>query len=262
MSKAVILAAGQGSRLRPMTDDKPKCLVPLAGISLLERQAATLRQAGISEINVATGYRSDCIEKLGFGTSFNPRFAETNMVESLFAASDFFPQDRSDLIIGYGDIVYQLDNLNALLACRDEIALMIDTNWRALWSLRQEDPLQDAETLVMDANDFVTELGQKPDGFERIQGQYTGLIKIAGRKVGDLISFYRDMDRSGHYDGKNFDNMYMTSFLQRLIDSGWKAKAVKVVSGWLEIDSVSDLECYDRMAEAGKLDPFYRLDPG
>ena len=99
--------------------------VPLLGKSLLERHIHTLREAGIDDIHIATGYLAEKIETLGFGTSFNSRFAETNMVESLFCAMDYIRQD-GDLIIAYGDIVYERENLNAVLACNDEIALMID----------------------------------------------------------------------------------------------------------------------------------------
>jgi L-glutamine-phosphate cytidylyltransferase len=67
------------------------------------------------------------------------------------------------------------------------------------------------------------------------------------------------MDRGAIYDGKDFDNMYMTSFLQNLIDSGWKAKAVVVESGWLEVDSVGDLEHYEEMYNKGKLGQFYKV---
>lgn len=263
MTRALILAAGQGTRLRPLTNDRPKCLVPLLGKSLLERQVCTLQQGGVSHIHIATGYRADQIEALGFKTSFNPRFAETNMVETLFCAMDFLKQGdekKDDHIIAYGDIVYQPENLNALLDCNDEIALMIDAKWEDLWRLRLDNPLDDAETLVMDDDGYVTELGKKPDNYERIQGQYTGLIKIRADKIDDFISFYQQLDRNEIYDGKDFDNMYMTSFLQLLIDSGWKAKAVLVNNGWLEIDSVEDLAQYETMAEQGKLDNFYKVE--
>ncbi|MCF6281527.1 MAG: phosphocholine cytidylyltransferase family protein [Candidatus Polarisedimenticolaceae bacterium] len=259
MTRTLILAAGQGTRLRPLTDNKPKCLVPLLGKTLLERQLHTLQQAGISNIHVATGYRADQIEALGLATSFNPHFAKTNMVETLFCAMEFIQQE-GDLIIAYGDIVYQIENLQALLACDDEIALMIDAKWKDLWSLRLDNPLDDAETLVMDGDGYVTELGKKPENYARIQGQYTGLIKIRADKTGDFIKFYNQIDRHELYDGKDFYNMYMTSFLQLLIDAGWKAKAVLVNNGWLEVDSVEDLTCYETMGKEGKLDKFYKVE--
>ncbi|MCP4298749.1 MAG: phosphocholine cytidylyltransferase family protein [Proteobacteria bacterium] len=259
MTRALILAAGQGTRLRPFTDDKPKCLVQFSGASLLERQVHTLKNEGITNIHVATGYRKDQIERLGYETSFNERFETTNMVESLFCAMDFIEQE-GDLVISYGDIIYQQENLNSLLACDDEIALMVDLKWKDIWSLRQENPLDDAETLVRNEDNYVTELGKKPDGYDRIQGQYTGLIKIRADKTRELIKFYQQLDRDGTYDGKNFDNMYMTSFLQLLIDAGWQAKAVLVNNGWLEFDSVEDITMYEKMAEGGSLDQYYRSD--
>ena len=60
--------------------------------------------------------------------------------------------------------------------------------------------------------------------------------------------------------GKDFKNMYMTSFLQLLIDKGWKAKAVQVSNGWLEVDSLEDIRQYEKMAEDGLLDRFYKVE--
>ena len=257
-TRTLILAAGQGTRLRPLTNNKPKCLVPLAGKSLLERQVNTLRGAGIENIHIATGFCAQQIQELGFETSLNERYAQTNMVETLFSARDFISLE-GDLIIAYGDIVYDSINLETLLACDDEIALMIDKKWRDLWSLRLENPLEDAETLVMDPEGYVKELGKKPESYEKIEGQYTGLIKIRADKIQDFVDFYDKIDRSLMYDGKDFDNMYMTSFLQQLIDSDWKVKAALVENGWLEVDSVDDLEHYEKMAQEGTLDKFYKL---
>jgi choline kinase len=111
----------------------------------------------------------------------------------------------------------------------------------------------------MSEDGYVTELGKKPKNYEQIQGQYTGLIKIREDKKSDILAFYNELDRSISYDGKDFDNMYMTSFLQLLIDDRWKVKAVEVSNGWLEIDSVEDLEAYEGMASRGELSRFFRL---
>ncbi|WP_068547766.1 NTP transferase domain-containing protein [Thalassotalea crassostreae] len=258
MTRVLILAAGEGTRLRPLTNDKPKCMVPLLGTSLVERQIACLKRQGITDIHIATGYRAEQIETLGYPTSLNPRYNQTNMVSTLFCALDFIEQE-GDLIIAYGDIVYDDINLTTLLESDGEIALMIDKKWRDLWSLRLENPLEDAETLVMNDAGYVTELGKKPENYDRIQGQYTGLIKISADKISDFVAFYKQLDRNASFDGKDFDNMYMTSFLQSLIDAGWKTKAALVNNGWLEIDSVDDLEEYESLAKQGKLDKFYKV---
>ena len=65
MAKAIILAAGQGLRLRPLTNKNPKCLAPLLGKTLLERQLETLNSLNIHEIKVVTGHCSERIESLG-----------------------------------------------------------------------------------------------------------------------------------------------------------------------------------------------------
>lgn len=58
------------------------------------------------------------------------------------------------------------------------------------------------------------------------------------------------MDKSAIYDGKDYDNMYMTSLLQHLIDSGWHAQAALINNGWLEVDSVDDLRVYEEADNA------------
>ena len=86
------------------------------------------------------------------------------------------------------------------------------------------------------------------------------MIKIRGDKIRDFINFYNSIDRTLEFDGQDFNNMYMTSFLQMMIDSSWKAKAVLVNNGWLEIDTVEDLNIYETMHKNGKLAPFYIVD--
>ena len=259
MTQALILAAGQGKRLRPLTNDKPKCLVKLMGKTLLEQQIKTLRKCGIKDIHIVTGYLKEQIENLGLNTSFNERFNSSNMVSSLFSALPFI-KNKGDLIIAYGDIVYEKKNLEALLTCDDEISLMIDVEWLKLWSLRLENPLDDAETLLMDKHDYVTELGKKTKSYKNIQGQYTGLIKIRADRIQAFINFYRSLNKKSIYDGQDFNNMYMTSLIQLLINSKWKVKAVLVKNGWLEIDTIKDLSTYEFMADNGTLDKFYKIE--
>ena len=258
MTRALILAAGQGSRLRPLTNDKPKGLVEFAGLSLLQRQIDTLKVCGIKNIQIVTGFCAEQIEQLGQSTCHNRDFANCNMVESLFCAEEFMATNE-DLIIAYGDIVYQTDNLLKMLQSQADIALMIDKQWHKLWSLRFEDPLVDAETLMINERGYITEIGNKPDDMTQIQGQYTGLIKINATKVSDFIGFYRNLNRNMDYDGKCFEQMYMTRYIQLLIDHGWQVSAIEVNSGWLEVDTLSDLQLYQKMAEQGILDPLFKV---
>jgi len=259
MTKAIILAAGQGSRLRPLTDNMPKCMVKLNNISILERQISTLSSQGIHDICIITGYKEEKIRALGYKTCINHDYLSTNMVSSLFCAKDFFESLKEDLVISYGDIVFEKENLQILLRNTSPIACMIDRGWKQLWSLRNENPLDDAETLVVDSDDNIIEIGKKPKNFEKIDGQYTGLIKINKNYVKKLIDFYYSLDKKSIYDGQNFKNMYMTSFLQELINNNWTIKASYVQNGWLEVDSVSDLKIYENLFSAGELDKICKI---
>jgi choline kinase len=248
--KAIILAAGQGTRLRPLTDDRPKCLVELAGKPLLDHQLAVLRACGVSDIHVVAGYRAGQLRGPGFTRHINERFAETNMVSTLFAAESVMTGD-SDLIISYGDIVYEPRVLTVLLAVDAPIGLAVDREWRRYWAARMDNPLADAETLKLADGDRVVELGKKPGGYADVQGQYIGLIKIRADHVAGLTKVWRAMDRSATYDGKDYDNMYMTSFIQHLIDSGWEARAAFIDNGWAEVDCEADLAAAKDFWRAG-----------
>lgn len=112
----------------------------------------------------------------------------------------------------------------------------------------------------MDSDEKIYELGKKPTTLNDIEGQYTGLIKIKNTKVADLLNFYDNLDRSSDYDGQQFTNMYMTTFIQKLIVAGWDVRASIVNSGWLEVDTIKDLIVYEREKELGQLDRLWNVD--
>lgn len=252
---AVHLAAGQGKRLRPFTDDRPKPLVELGGRSLLERNIETLGRCGISEHVVVTGYRGDRIRELGLKTVENPFYDRTDMVYSLFRARDEFPEDR-DLIISYGDIVYEDKIVEALLKCHNPVCVVVDLEWQKLWEARSEDPLDDAETLRMDENGFITEIGNKPENLEDIEAQYIGLINIRCDFIRDFVERYLTLQEDTE-DG--YVSVQMTNFLDSMAKDGWEIKAVPVHGGWIEVDTSEDLEMYRRMLEDGTLSKFVEL---
>ena len=257
--RAVILAAGEGTRLRPHTLDRPKCLVELGGVSLLAIQLGVLRSAGITAVHVVTGYRADQIEELGHSTFHNPEYAHSNMVASLMCAAALL-DGGDDVLIAYGDIVYEPRVLEALCACGDRLATTVDTRWLELWTARDEDPLADAETLRLDASGSILELGGKPRSLSEIEGQYMGLVKVRADFAPELVRVWESLDPEASYDGRDRANMYMTSFLQHLIDHGCPLQAVPVAGGWLEVDTTGDLALYEGMLGDGSLSSFCHIE--
>lgn len=259
MSKVIILAAGQGSRLRPLTNNRPKCLVEIAGKSLLERQVEIFFQFGLSDITVVTGYKSAMIASLGYKNIKNENYENTNMVVSLFCAKSIFTS-QDDIIISYGDIIFERRVLESLINSTAPIAVVTDKQWHKYWKLRFSEPLADAETLKMDFNERILEIGKKPDRYEDVAAQYIGLLKIRSDHVKSMVHFYKNLNQSGIFDGMPFPKMYMTSFLQLLIDAGWHVAAVPIASGWLELDNIYDYELYARLNAEGKLSKFCNLN--
>lgn len=239
--KTVILAAGQGTRLRPLTDDTPKPLVELSGRPLLDYQLDVLTDAGLEDITVVGGYRGEQLDSDRYDVIINEIYDETNMVYSLLCAAEAFP-DTEDLLISYGDIIYEKAILDAVIATDAPVTVAVDYDWRELWNARFDDPLDDAETLDIDSDGRIHEIGQEPDSYEEIDAQYMGLIRIRSDLVSELKPLYDELLAADGIDAKN---MFMTDFIQHLIDRGYEVVEAPIEGGWIEVDSVSDLRLYE-----------------
>ena len=178
--KAIILAAGEGIRLRPYTLDRPKCLVELVGKSLLDHQLAALRAAGITDITTVTGYRANQIEAMNLPFRRNADYASTNMVASLMCARDLL-DGSAPILVAYADIVYEPSIVRALCECKAELCLTVDQSWERLWAIRHDDPMEDAETLRINSAGNILELGKKPSSRDQVEAQFMGLIKVGDR---------------------------------------------------------------------------------
>ena len=96
--KAVILAAGQGTRLNKYTKGLPKGMLSFMGKTVIGRQIELYRSCGIDDIIIVRGYERDKIKYEGIKYYDNVRYADTNMVESLMTAEEEFD---TDIIIIY-----------------------------------------------------------------------------------------------------------------------------------------------------------------
>ena len=110
--RSIILAAGRGTRLNPLTLNKPKPLVEILDKSLISRQVNILKSQGINDINVVAGYLGKQLINNEYNVIFNNEFENTNMVYSLFCAENLLEED---LIVSYGDIAYSPEILESLV---------------------------------------------------------------------------------------------------------------------------------------------------
>lgn len=239
--KAIILAAGRGSRMKGLTEEKPKCLNELLNRSLLDWQLSALRAAGVSDIVVGRGYKKQMLQG-DFQTFDNDQWSSTNMVKTLDCGRDHLREDTC--LVSYADIVYHPDHIKALVEASGDVVISYDQLWRPLWELRFSDPLADAETFVVDSAGIVLEIGQRATSLEQIQGQYMGLLKFTPRGWKQVEAVLNDMDQA------TLDGLDMTSLLQRLIKSGVKIHTAKIKGKWCEADSENDLNIYSKKIES------------
>ena len=236
--KAIILAAGTGSRLRPLTNETPKCLVEVNDKKLLEYQLSVLKaNSKIEEIIIITGYLGEQLAPYGDKTIHNDKFDSTNMVFSLFAA---YGEIKGDVLLAYGDIVYSPEILNTVLESTGDISIAVDSNWYEYWQQRFEDPLVDAETLKLNGDNII-EIGKKPKDLSEIEGQYMGLMKFNETGSEILRKKLREIFFEDSQTSKLNENSYMTDLLEELIEDGEVLTAVCHKGDWVEVDNFDDL---------------------
>lgn len=258
---AVILAAGRGSRLGELTAERPKCLVELAGTTLLRRLLTALDAAGVAEVSIVAGYRHDLITHAAPDCRIilNDRWATTGIAHSLHTAVQAGLLDTDeDTLITYADIVVER---RALVAIRGAapwtVCMPVNTDWYRLWLGRMPDPLADAERLILAPDGRVITIGGRPTSLHQVQGQYMGLLRLDARGASALDEFHQQaVTRAMHAD--QWD---ITALLAAWIDSGATVHTVAVHGGWLEIDTPDDLHCYERLHANGQLDALCVLDP-
>lgn len=255
--KVIILAAGQGTRLRPLTDDRPKCMVEVNGKSILERQLTVMHDCGIrdEDITIVAGYKGEVLWDIFRDTQMNivinDNYENTNMVCSLMCAREIMEQ-YEDILLSYGDIIYNEKVLRSILQSEEKASVIVDDGWYSYWSERCENPLDDAETLMFDKDDYLTEIGQKTMDLGKIQSQYIGLMRFKGEGLEAVLHLAAEAEERSRKGvplwrtTRTYQKMYMTDLLQGLIDEGNKLKAVHINRGWFEIDDCEDLKVVER----------------
>ena len=241
--KAIILAAGRGSRLGSLTDEQPKCLTVVGSRKLLEWQINALRNGGVDEVVIVSGYRSEMLESYGCKTILNADWSNTNMVASLLCAKELFSEP---LIVSYSDIVYSADIIKRLIEVKKEAVISYDVSWLDLWSRRFENPLSDAESFVIDENNYVQEIGKRVDNVSEIQGQYMGLLKFSPAAFQRIVSMVNKAPDQGR-------QMDMTTLLSNMINSDNPLYGLPCSGGWCEVDDESDLRVAENLFVEGKI---------
>jgi choline kinase len=235
---AVILAAGTGCRLKPLTDASPKCLIDVGGRSILDRMLRALADSGVAHAVVVTGHLADRIDASiaasGLGievaTVTNPAYATTNNAASLAAARSAIG-DRSFLLCD-GDVVFTRNPFPGLLAAPDACAVAVD----AAAPFNAE-----AMKVELAADGRVVRLSKALDR-HRSAGESLGLQRIGGSALP------RVWDAIAETIARDAAHAYYEDAFQLLLDAGLRMGIARVAPGTcMEIDDAVDLGAARRL---------------
>ena len=240
--QAIILAAGQGSRLRPLTDHCPKCLVQVHGKPMLQHQLEALCDAGIRECVIVVGHRGQQVRDT-FGPRFrslrityveNKFFEVTNNIYSLWLARH---EINDDMLLLEADVIFEPELLSDLIDLRCENAAVVD---------RFQSPMNG--TVILARGDRASEMVLKvdqPRGFDYAPALKTvNIYKFSHRTV------KRDlMPALGEYISQGLTGSYYEMAISHSVAEG--TMQLKVLRtgrrAWAEVDTLEDLMDAEKM---------------
>jgi len=238
--KAIILAAGRGSRMQEGTANLPKCMMKLWERPLLEYCLESLQNAGFapSDIGIVTGYKREVIDYKNFNYFHNAQWETTNMFVSLTMAGEWLRSEPC--VICYSDILFSKNAVKKLMESKAEFSITYYTGFWDLWCKRFDDPMSDLETFKLE-NGKLFEIGKKPQTKDDVQGQYMGLLKFepsGWKKIEDAIKLPMP---------KTVEKLDMTTLLQHLITLGHNIEVLETNDIWLECDNLNDINVYENL---------------
>jgi len=232
--KAIILAAGVGSRIRPMTDNCPKCLLEIGGVTILERMLSNIQACGINDVVFVLGYLQEQIEAsvknsfpdLNAQFIVNDLYAETNTGYSLMLTEEYVK--GSTFVKFDADVVFDKGILENLLASEDQNWLCIDKNIQL-----------DAEEIkvVVEENNRIIRASKTVMPQDAI-GESIGIEKISSDTAVLLFAELRSMMEHAQNHQEYYEGAY-----ERLMKKGVLFYALDITGlKWTEIDTKQDFQ--------------------
>lgn len=251
---AVIIAAGSGKTLLPLTQERPVCLLDIKGRTILERQMETLMACGVHNVVVVRGYKKEQLALPGIRYYDNDRYEETGELRSLFAAEEAL---KGRVLFLYADILFDQAVLEKLLRSEADVAIVVDRAWmdqrdRLLPLAKPMDlvvtehpPLFSHRFIPSEDDDTVLRIGQRipPD---EATGEFIGMALFSERGVTLLRDTYQRLcqePRQGRFhEADSLDRASITDLLQELVDRGQTVSCANIYKGWREIDTFEDYQ--------------------
>ena len=258
--KAIIVAAGTGSRLGELAKDTPKSLLDVNGQSILERQISVFKKLGIFDITVIIGPHTEKFTFKDISFIQDKNYLEHDILSSLMLAHSIM---YDDVIVSYGDVIFDEHVLQPLINFKGLIGLCIDLNWEKNYDGRKLELKQEATTVQI-KNNMCTKIVDgrelakskikgdlKYSNYERQKlGEFVGLMRLSKHGSTIFIKRYKELINShigSFHEAPSISQAYFTDMLQEMIDNDTEILPIPVQGKWCEIDTIEDLKRAENM---------------
>jgi phosphoenolpyruvate phosphomutase len=235
---AIVLAASRGQGMDELTLERPKVMLPVAGVPVLRLQVDKFKTQGINDITVVAGYRHDAIDVQGAEILVNDDWESTGELASLACAMENF---GTDTVIIYGDLLFRSYMLHNLLDWDAELLVAVDSSPLA-------EVTGDVHDLAYCSAPDNRAMYQQKVSLEQVtagpqisgrpaDGRWIGMLRMAGQGAEYLR---QAMETLKHRE--DFDQLGIPDLLNQLVKDG-HAPQVQYVNGhWMDINNLDDLE--------------------
>jgi len=241
--KAIVIGAGRGSRLKHLTEEIPKSLVPILGRPMLDHVLDALAAGGFSRRDVVyvCGYKADVIRAAYPDLTYveNQDWERNNILLSLLHAREHM---ADGFVSTYADIVYRPAAVEDLARSPHDITVVTDTDWRRRYKGRSQHPETDAEK--MQAQGARVQRISRKIPSEEATGEFIGVMRLspagARRFMAGFDAAATEFAGKVFREGRTFEKAYLIDLLQHLLDSGEPIHCVPTHGGYMEIDTLED----------------------
>ena len=201
MPKVILIGAGRGSRLMPLTTSQPKSFTPILSKRILDWTLEAFRANNLDDFVFISGYLKNVIEAEypNFTFAENMDWENNNILFSLLTARDHL---KNGFYATYTDTLFQASAIASLKESTHDITLIMDTEWRKRYKFRSQHPESDGEKMIT-KGDQVIRISREIDP-GKASGEFTGVIKMTKKGAQQFLEFFDRLHMTLGPDG-NFD---------------------------------------------------------
>ena len=239
--KAIIIAAGDGTRIAKEFKDIPKSLIPINGQTIFERQKYVFGKNDISEFIVITGPEHKFKD---MDVKYIKDYANKHhdILGSLLVAKEYF---KGNIIISYSDILFEEEIIKQLIAAKGDIVIAIDLNWKKEYENRTEHTVLEAENVLINDKGEISTIKKNIDDNDKIVGEFLGLIKMTEKGSDIFLKKINDLQKNHvgkFHNAESLEKGYLTDMIQEMLDTSIEITPLFISGKWCEVDTKQDLD--------------------